>query len=63
MGHRQTVHEKWGSWGLQNLGRNAMLLDFMHVSKKAVMQADGSTHFKGTFDANMVYETALKRDL
>lgn len=27
-------------------------VDFMHTSKKAIMQADGSAHFKDTFDAS-----------
>lgn len=36
----QVVMPFWGS-----------AVDFMHISRKAVMQADGSTHFKGIFDA------------
>lgn len=37
----QVVLPFWGS-----------AVDFMHISRKAVMQADGSTHFKGIFDAD-----------
>jgi hypothetical protein len=36
-------------------------LDFMHISKKAVMQADGSAHFEGIHDAD--YRDVLEGDM
>jgi very-short-patch-repair endonuclease len=36
-------------------------VDFLHLSQKAVMQADGSSHFKDTFDADC--RAALDTDM
>lgn len=42
-------------------GFQSSAVDFMHTSKKAIMQADGSAHFKETFGAS--FRAALESDM